>query len=51
MGKTAGNLRRFPESGLPLIVIGVRVKFVGPKKERTVLVEQFFKGHEETIID
>jgi len=36
MRKTLGRLRRLTESSPLLIVIGARVKFGGPKKEKPV---------------
>jgi len=53
LGTIGGNLcNAIPSADLapPLIVLRARVKLVGPKKERTVLVEEFFEGPEKTVI-
>jgi len=54
IGTIAGNLcSAVPsaDTAPPLIVLGAQLKLVGPKKERTVLVEDFFKGPGETVLD
>ena len=52
-GTIGGNLcNAVPsaDTAPPLIVLGARLRVVGPKKERTVLVEDFFKGPNETVL-
>jgi len=53
MGTIAGNLcNAVPsaDSAPPLIALGAKLKLVGPKKARTVLVEDFFKGPDKTVL-
>jgi carbon-monoxide dehydrogenase medium subunit len=53
MGTIAGNLcNAVPsaDSAPPLIALGAKLKLVGPKKTRTVLVEDFFKGPDKTVL-
>jgi len=52
-GTIGGNLcNAVPsaDTAPPLIVLGARLRVVGPKKERTVLVEDFFKGPNKTVL-
>lgn len=53
MGTITGNLcNAVPsaDSAPPLIALGAKLKLVGPKKARTVLVEDFFKGPDKTVL-
>jgi carbon-monoxide dehydrogenase medium subunit len=38
------------DSAPPLIVLRAKLKIIGPEKERTVLVEDFFRGPRETVL-
>jgi carbon-monoxide dehydrogenase medium subunit len=54
IGTIGGNLcNAVPsaDTAPPLIALEARLKLVGPKKVRTVLVEDFFKGPGETVLD
>jgi carbon-monoxide dehydrogenase medium subunit len=54
IGTIAGNIcNAVPsaDSAPPLIVLGSQLKIVGPRKGRTVLVEDFFKGPDRTVLD
>ena len=54
IGTIAGNLcNAVPsaDTAPPLIVLGGRLKIIGPKRERMVLVEDFFKGPDRTVLD
>ena len=54
IGTIVGNLcNAVPsaDSAPPLIVLEGRLKIIGPKGERTVLIEDFFTGPEETLLD
>jgi CO/xanthine dehydrogenase FAD-binding subunit len=54
IGTIAGNLcNAVPsaDSAPPLIVLGAQLKTVGPGKGRTVLVEDFIKGPDRTVLD
>lgn len=54
IGTIAGNLcNAVPsaDSTPPLIVLEGQLKIVGPRKGRTVLVEDFFKGPDRTVLD
>jgi carbon-monoxide dehydrogenase medium subunit len=53
LGTIGGNLcSAVPsaDTAPPLIVLGASVKLVGPKGERSVLVESFFRGPKETVL-
>jgi len=53
VGTIAGNLcNAVPsaDTAPPLIVLGAQLKLVGIQKQRTVLVEDFFKGPDRTIL-
>ena len=54
VGTISGNLcNAVPsaDTAPTLIVLGARLKLVGPKKQRMVLVEDFFKGPDRTVLD
>jgi len=54
VGTIAGNLcNAVPsaDTAPPLIVLGSQLKLVGTQKQRMVLVEDFFKGPDRTILD
>ncbi|MFH1349933.1 MAG: FAD binding domain-containing protein [Pseudomonadota bacterium] len=54
IGTIVGNLcNAVPsaDSAPPLMALEGRLKIMGPEGERTVLVEDFFKGPEETLLD
>ncbi len=54
MGTMVGNLcNAVPsaDSAPPLIALGASLKLVGPKSSRTVLVEDFFKGPGQTVLN
>ena len=54
IGTVGGNLcNAVPsaDTAPPLISLEARLKIVGPKIERTVLVKDFFKGPDETVLD
>jgi carbon-monoxide dehydrogenase medium subunit len=53
IGTIGGNLcNAVPsaDSAPPLIVLGAQLKIVDPRKGRTVLVEDFFKGPDRTVL-
>lgn len=53
VGTIAGNLcNAVPsaDTAPPLIVLGAQLKLVGAQKQRTVLVEGFFKGPDRTLL-
>ncbi len=53
VGTIAGNLcNAVPsaDTAPPLIVLGAQLKIAGTQKQRTVLVEDFFKGPDRTIL-
>lgn len=54
IGTIGGNLcNAVPsaDTAPPLIALGAGLKLVGPKKTRAVLVEDFFKGPDKTVLD
>jgi CO/xanthine dehydrogenase FAD-binding subunit len=54
IGTIAGNLcNAVPsaDTAPTLIVLGAQLKLVGPQKQRTVLVEDFFKGPDRNVLD
>lgn len=51
MGGNLCNAVPSADTAPPLIALGARLKLIGEKGERTVLVENFFKGPEKTVLD
>jgi len=51
MGGNLCNAVPSADTAPPLIALGARLKLVGPKGERTVLVEDFFAGPDETVLE
>lgn len=51
MGGNLCNAVPSADTAPPLIALGARLKLIGQKGERTVLVENFFKGPEKTVLD